>query len=220
MGDFNDIRSYLLDQNNIESKRKQTLPLLAWLESSTFEDAFRKIHPYKKEFTWSNGKLSSRIDYIWASKNLSQGLIKCEITGAECIIGSDHKIVSAQFITGFSQNSRSVAKNKRLKGKQRILKLEKATDEEWEAYRINLEKLFKERYATSSCLLIEEFYEGINLDELWDIISNYILKSAYKLLPSKEIRIGSLPTKVNSSNTKILRDLRAVGKLYHICSVE
>ena len=79
MGDFNDIRSRELDQNKEVSGRKQTLPLLRWLENSSLEDLFRKSHPYKKEFTWSNGTSSTRIDYIWASNILSQSSINCEI---------------------------------------------------------------------------------------------------------------------------------------------
>jgi len=64
IGNFNDIRSKILDQNNKESKRKQLLPLLAWLESLSCEDVYRKIHLYKREYTWSNRKTCSRIDYI------------------------------------------------------------------------------------------------------------------------------------------------------------
>ena len=118
ISDFNYIRSKTLDQNSKESKRKQSLPLLAQLESSGCEDVYRKIHPYKREFTQSNGKICSRIDYIWASRELSQGLINCKIIDADYITGSDHKIVQAQFITGFSQKGRPIATSKRLKGKK------------------------------------------------------------------------------------------------------
>ena len=76
------------------------------------------MHPYKREFTWSNGKTCSRIDYIWASRELSQGLIDCKITEADYITGSDHKIVQAQFTTGFSQKGRLIANSKRLKEKK------------------------------------------------------------------------------------------------------
>ena len=75
MGDFNDIRSRELDQNKEISNRKQVLPLLRWLESSSLEDVFRKVHADEKEFTWSNGVSSSRIDYIWASRVLSHSII-------------------------------------------------------------------------------------------------------------------------------------------------
>ena len=64
MGDFNDIRSKTLDQSKEDSKRTRTLPLLTWLENSNYEDAYRLIHLYEREYTWSNGKSNSRLDYI------------------------------------------------------------------------------------------------------------------------------------------------------------
>ena len=102
IGDFNDIHSKILDQNNKESKRKQSLSLLAWLESSSCEDVYRKIYLYKREYTWSNGKTCLRIDYIWVSRELSQGVIGCRIIDADYITGSDHKIIQVQFTTSFS----------------------------------------------------------------------------------------------------------------------
>src|SRR5205085_10478914 len=181
MGDFNDIRSKTLDQSKEDSKRTRTLPLLTWLENSNYEDTFRLIHPYKREYTWSNGRSNSRLDYIWASKDLSQGIIECKISDAEYITGSDHKIVLTQFITEFRQKSRSNACTKRMKGKKCILKLEKATEEEWEAYIMKLDKMLKEKLAASSeedSIVIQS--EKKSIDELWDIIARCILSSAYK----------------------------------------
>ena len=118
IGNFNDIHSKTLDQNSKESKRKQSLPLLAQLESSGCKDVYRRMHPYKREFTWSHGKTCSRIDYIQASRELSQGLIDCKIIDTDYITRSDHKIVQTQFIIGFSQKGRPIAISKRLKGKK------------------------------------------------------------------------------------------------------
>ena len=101
------------------------------------------MHPYKREFIWLNRKTYSRIDYIWASRELSQGLIDCKIIDADYITGSDHKIVQAQFTTGFSQKGRPIAISKRLKGKKQVLKLEKATEEDQEVYRTKLDTTLK-----------------------------------------------------------------------------
>ena len=43
IGDFNDIRSRVLDQNSIESKRTQILPIIAQLESSPYEDINNRL---------------------------------------------------------------------------------------------------------------------------------------------------------------------------------
>ena len=219
IGDFNDIRSRVLDQNSIESKRTRTLPIIAWLESSSYEDVFRKIHPYKKEYTWSNGSSSSRIDYIWASRELSQGIIKCKISDAEYITNSDHKIVSAQFITGFSLKNRSLACSKRLKGKKRVLKIDKVTEEDWKAYSLKLEAMLKKKISKNNeeARLLESYKEK-NIDELWDTISGCILKSAYKTLPSKKVKIDSVAPRRTGKSSVILKDLKTIGSLCHLCT--
>ena len=102
------------------------LPLIRWLSNSNLEDVYRKVHTYKKEFTWSNGIFCSRIDYIWASSLLSSSIMSCKIVEAECIIGSDHKIVLAKLVTGIIQKAGSLASIRRMKGKKRVLKLDKA----------------------------------------------------------------------------------------------
>ena len=70
-------------------------------------DIFRKLHLYKKKFTRSNDQVKSRIDYIWISKDLGQGLISCKITESDTITNSDHAIVSASIATGIMKKSRT-----------------------------------------------------------------------------------------------------------------
>src|SRR5205085_2688113 len=73
-----------------------------------------------------------------------------------------------------------------------LTKLEKSTEEECEAYSMKLDKMLKEKLAASSeedSIVIQS--EKKNIDELWDIIVGCILSSAYKMLPSKEIKIGT-----------------------------
>jgi len=126
LGDFNDIRCWELDQNRKESKRTQKLPLISWLENSGITDAFRKLHPHEKKFTRKNEQVESRIDYIWLSRELSQSLTYCDIIEADTITSSDHAIVIATMLTGITQRPRSLACDKRLKGKKWILVLDKA----------------------------------------------------------------------------------------------
>jgi len=118
LGDLNDIRCKNLDQSREDSKRIQKLPLLNWLGNSDLVDTFRKLHPYEKKFTRSNDQVKSRIDYIWISKDLEQGLISCKITESDTITNSDYAIVSASIATGIMKKSKTAACDKRLKGKK------------------------------------------------------------------------------------------------------
>ena len=56
-----------------------------------------------------------------------------------------------------------------------------------------------------------------NIDELWDIISGCILKSAYKTLPSKEVKIRIAISRSSEKSSLILKDLRVLGNLCHLC---
>ena len=105
-----------------------------------------------------------------------------------------------------------------MKEKKCILKLEKATEKEWEEYSMKLNKMLKEKLAASSeedSIVIQS--EKKSIDELWDIIARCILSSTYKMLPSKEIKIGTCPPKNWSESDNILKELRILEKLYHIC---
>jgi len=87
--------------------------------------------------------------------------------------------------TGIIQKTRSVAKDKRMKEKKRVLKLDKAEDEDWERYRIKLDKNLSEKLGLESNLeQVEESCISKNIDELWDIISSNIIDSAFATLPS------------------------------------
>src|SRR5438552_3463163 len=99
-------------------------------ENSKLDDIFRKMYSCKKEYTWSNRTSHTRIDYIWVSSLLSQYSISCEIVKADCITGSDHNIVIAKVGTGINLKMRKLAKEKQLKGKKRILRLDEAKEEE------------------------------------------------------------------------------------------
>ena len=78
-------------------------------------DAFRKLHPYEKAFTRANNSVKSRIDFIWLTKNLAQGLMYCDIVNTDTITNSDHAIVIAKVITGITKKTRNIACDKRLK---------------------------------------------------------------------------------------------------------
>jgi ribonuclease HI len=216
MGDFNDIRSKELDHSKEKSNRKQVLPLLRWLENSRLDDIFRKIHPYKKEYTWTNGISHTRIDYIWASSILSQCSLSCEIVEANCITGSDHNIVIAKLGTGISLKTRKLAKEKQLKGKKRILRITEAKEEEWEEYRARLDKEIKKVLEVEDNIeLIEERCRSKDINKIWDIISSSIIKSAYLTLPSKKLAARRISPKEICESTNIQKDLKKLGKICH-----
>ena len=54
-------------------------------------------------------------------------------------MNSNHSIVVAKLVTGILKKTKRVAADKHLKGKRKVLKLDKAQKENWERYREKLE---------------------------------------------------------------------------------
>ena len=75
---------------------------------------------------------------------------------------------------------KKLAKEKQLKGKKRVLRLVKAKEEEQKKYRAKLDKEIKKALEIEDSIkLIEERYRSKDINKIWDIISNSIMKSAY-----------------------------------------
>ncbi len=217
---MNDIRCKNLDQSREDSKRTQKLPLLNWLGNSDMVDTFRKLHPYEKKFTRSNDQVKSRIDYIWTSKDLGQGLISCKITDSDTITNSDHAIVSASIATGIMKKSRTAACDKRLKGKKWVFNLDKATEENWGDYKAKLDNILKEKLVSKKGKKKDNStrLEAISKDELWDLISISIIKCARTTLPGKKIILGKTSPKKEKNISDIMkRDLKKIGKMCQQC---
>ena len=185
-------------------------------------DTFRKLYPHKKEFTRLSKQVKSRIDYIWVSKDLGQGLLCCKITKSDTITNSDHAIINAKMITGIEKKVRTSACDKRLKGKKWIFDLDKATEENWEDYKAKLDNSLKEKLdngkkgkSTNTSRL-----EALSKDKIWDLISSSIIKCARTILPGKKVALERTSSKKrkNTSNS-IKKDLKKIRNICQQCAV-
>jgi hypothetical protein len=124
--------------------------------------------------------------------------------------------VFAKLGTGISYKIRAPALDKRLKGKKKILKLDKAQEEDWEKYRVELDKeLIKKLEVVDNIAAIEESCNNKSIDEIWDIISECITRSANITLPSQKVFLSSCALERSSNSNRIQKDLRVLGKLCH-----
>ena len=112
--------------------------------------------------------------------------------------------------------TRKLAKEKQLKEKKRILRLDEAKQEEWDKYKVKLDKEIKKALEIEdNDELLEEKCQSKDIDELWDIMSNNITKCAYMTLPSKKLAAKRMQSKESSACTSIQKDLRKLGKICH-----
>src|ERR1044072_3350148 len=97
MGDFN---ADLMKFTQIQSQL-QTVPwkfsLLKSLTNQNFIETYAQFHDQNVP-TWSSNDKAACLDHIWISQNLTTDLLYAD-TLPPLIYGTDHKIVSAHFIT-------------------------------------------------------------------------------------------------------------------------
>jgi hypothetical protein len=141
MGDFNEVVDADLDRSH---SRKQRLnkqdPLINWLKRQDFQDAFRMVNPKQQEFSWSRGEVSSRIDFIWLANELTSSLFESEMQDMDICTHSDHKAVTAKLVLDYWVVPSSAAKVRRSGQKRTVFLYDKATKDDWDDYRAELER--------------------------------------------------------------------------------
>ena len=81
-GDFNCIFNTYLDKLGGDSQAGSTAleALTDLLKSFNLTDVFRSMHPSARQFTWTNSKVSSRLDKFYVSSGISANTKHCGIT--------------------------------------------------------------------------------------------------------------------------------------------
>src|SRR5690242_5331563 len=142
MGDFNSIIDTELDRTPKLKYIKQD-PFLNWLQRQEFANAFRTIYPKSRKYTWSNGDTSTRIDQIWVSDKLSYGLFDAEIQEMDVFTNSDHGAMIVKIDLKHLSSSQSATAYKRNKQTRTVFLYNKASKENWEDFRKQMDRLLQ-----------------------------------------------------------------------------
>ena len=151
MGDFNSIIDAELDRTPKLKYIKQD-PFLNWLQRQEFANAFRTIYPKSRKYTWSNGDTSTRIDQIWVSDKLSYGLFDAEIQEIDVFTNSDHGAMIVEIDLKHLSSSQSAAACKRNKQTRTVFLYNKASKENWEDFRKQMDRLLQKSTGISRLL--------------------------------------------------------------------
>ena len=147
MGDFNSVADIDLDRQTEPKKKKYSKPdpFIGWLERQEFKDAFRVVNPEAREYSWSGRGSESRIDYIWLSEELTNGLYEAEIQKMDVCTSSDHDAVLAKIELGHLIRPYSAAEIRKEKQERTVFLYNEARKENWESYRKDLEKMLEKK---------------------------------------------------------------------------
>ncbi|CAG8672809.1 156_t:CDS:1, partial [Paraglomus occultum] len=199
-------------------------PLLKWLMRQELCDTYRTINPESKEFSWSSRDSSSRIDQIWITEDLSYGLYDAEIQEMDICTNSDHNVVLAKLDLKHLIATWSSADLKRL-GQQRTIYLyDKATKEDWENYKAELDQQLKKKINIQDLKNVSYNLNNASvptntknrLDNWWNIICNGIQSAARKSLPKKKILNTVANKKKQTKKTKLTKVLTQLGRWIRI----
>ena len=143
LGDFNAVMEINYDTS---SKEKRSIDanakLLRWLKNTDHIETFQFCNPEIIKFSWTNGRVATRIDYIWCCQDLRPFIVRSDIDSAKTITDSDHEIVwlKLESIDLFERNR--VSSRKQNRETRRLYLYHKATKEDWEAYEQKVESYF------------------------------------------------------------------------------
>src|SRR6185312_8956079 len=82
----------------------------------------------------------TKIDYIWVSKSWNNSIFSCKVYDADQITASDHKIILGKIETGMHMRKNTFARLWRKDKETLSIDSDKATEEDWNAYKVRLEK--------------------------------------------------------------------------------
>jgi exonuclease III len=213
MGDFN----VNPDKPKNETKYKRQYKIVQDLKNLHFFDLFDTIYDINANSphnTWFNhsGSLESRIDMIWCSNNLINGLISCDSLCAESYT-SDHKILLSFFnkhdLFGYKPTSN-------LK-RQRIFKTKYHYDEmdqpQWSSFSKAVDDTLNK-----DCT-VKKFNENYNyttsdLNHLWQSIRTAIKIAAKEHIPNHK-SYAQDKRFMPYALSVIYNNIKKVNKVYH-----
>jgi len=227
MEDFNAVSNPLQDRyrKNTEitfnPSEEPEIDLFNYLTSSGLIDIQQTWEGENTTYTWTNNQSSSRIDYIWTTKNLAYNLAHFKNSLFKDITNSDHSLLQVSFPTeNILFKTPNTLRGKQIK--QKIIELDKTSEKQWEKFKERTNKKIKENNWKKELQNIFSQNQttdtnNIRTNNLWTEFENIITSSALLCLhcTSKTITNGNknhnLP-KITKDKTKEFKQYRTIIK--------
>ncbi|RGB25913.1 hypothetical protein C1646_771103, partial [Rhizophagus diaphanus] len=163
-GNFNAIVNKHQDKLYV-TKQWNNNQIFNTLLDNDFIDTYREANPNKKEFTWSNGSNSTRIDYIWLSPNWTNELIHSSIRDANAVTNSNHIIVTcicntSDIIRNYKASTYARNNNERL-----IFDYASMDNDKWQGYATKTDD--KLDNSNLEILLNKDLHNKNDINSIW-----------------------------------------------------
>ncbi|CAG8711128.1 666_t:CDS:1 [Rhizophagus irregularis] len=188
-GDFNAIVDKYMDKLHVTKNWSANTKILDFLNNNGFIDTFREANPDLRKFTWSNSVNVTRIDYIWLSPNWCNELLHSTIIDAQMCTSSDHNIVTCIVNTSDIIRNHKKSTCARKNNERIIFDYADMNKEKWDKYKLNTHDCFKDPELWK--ILDQPQHDIQDLNRIWSIIKEHMLKCATSSIPNKKIRMGA-----------------------------
>src|SRR5213078_2885796 len=139
LGDLNSCADTNIDYNGHSKNKKKPSEILTWLDTHHYADTFRIHNPKLRRYTWSNGNIKTRIDYIFCDPKLSNYVTNSKIHKSADITDSDHEITHTIFnVQRFMHQPSHNVKRMNKREKTFIYDYDKAKEKDWDKYNESL----------------------------------------------------------------------------------
>jgi ribonuclease HI/exonuclease III len=134
-GDANATWDSDIDRKGEKAKQKRETDLRYKLAQKKLSDVFRHIHPRKHVTTWTNDKVSARLDSFWMRNDSLQLVTSCEAT-SHTEIDTDHTRVSVVLNLALDKVQTPLSQERTLYrtadlSKSEWMNFQKAAEQEW-----------------------------------------------------------------------------------------
>ncbi|PKC12454.1 hypothetical protein RhiirA5_396918 [Rhizophagus irregularis] len=219
MGDFNLISNGHIDRTPPQHISKPKI--FNDLEAMGLIDSYRKLNKEVPGNTYHREGVSTRIDQIWISENISNNLMNFSITPSTFITHSDHDIITLTMDTSIliRNNRKNTVYDKLPIGNAYTRVLYDCDDiktEKWDKFRLNIKSQLNslDQEIIEDKVNIKE-YSQEDIDRYWDKLNSVIVSAADSELPRKVIRLHNTFICYNKKKTRPERHTNKLLKLLH-----
>jgi hypothetical protein len=194
MGDFNAVVNPRRDRSRGDHQftpgEEPEIPFFDYLLDKNFIDIQEIWEEDDTTHTWKNNKTSSRIDYIWLTRDIVAESTRFQNKFDRGISDSDHSVLALtiQLKTIIHRDRDSLDQMRSKSSKVKTISLEETSDEQWEEFRQKIESKLKKEQLKQQAINAQSEQEQSPEDSikyLWNIFENLLIRAAFDHLHCK-----------------------------------
>jgi hypothetical protein len=194
MGDFNAVVNPRRDRSRGDHQftpsEEPEIPIFDYLLDNNLIDIQEIWEEDSMTPTWRNNQTSSRIDYMWSTRDIAAESTRFQNKFDRDVSDSDHSIMATTFqlktIIHKDRDSLDQMRSKSVKLK--TISLEETSDEQWEEFRQKMESKLKKEQLKQQ-IVNAQSDQGQNSEDniryLWNAFENLLIRTAFNHLHCK-----------------------------------